>query len=91
MAIAPGGDKAEARKAPTVKDLCGHFMSDYSKHRNTPSTQKGYPSNIDRAIIPILGRMKVQDVKRSDVATMMKRWRNTSPPQIPLRPTALIS
>lgn len=56
----PGGDKAEARKAPTVKELCGRFMSDYSKVRNKPSTQKGYQGNI----IPILGRIKVQDVKR---------------------------
>ena len=48
-------------------------MEDYSKHRNKPSTQKGYQGNIDRNIIPILGRMKVQDVKRPDVAAMMKK------------------
>jgi hypothetical protein len=48
-------------------------MEDYSKHRNKPSTQKGYQSNIDRNTISILGRMKVQDVKRADVAAMMKK------------------
>lgn len=64
----PGGDKAEARKAPLVKDLCDRFMADYCKARNKPSTQKGYKGNIDRNIIPILGRMKVQDVTRPDVA-----------------------
>jgi integrase len=69
----PGAAKAEARKAPTVKELCVKFMEDYSKHRNKPSTQRGYQGNIDRNIIPILGRMKVQDVKRSDVAAMMKK------------------
>jgi len=69
----PGADKTEARKAPTVKELCAKFMEDYSKQRNKPSTQKGYQGNIDRNIIPILGRMKVQDVKRSDVAAMMKK------------------
>jgi len=69
----PGAAKAEARKAPTVKELCAKFMEDYSKHRNKPSTQKGYQGNIDRNIIPILGRMKVQDVKRPDVAAMMKK------------------
>lgn len=69
----PAADKAEARKAPTVKELCVKFMEDYSKYRNKPSTQKGYQGNIDRNIIPILGRMKVQDVKRPDVAAMMKK------------------
>ena len=73
----PGGDKAGARKAPTVRELCGRFMSDYSRVRNKPSTQKGYQGNIDRNIIPILGRMKVQDVKRPDIATMMKKLEPT--------------
>lgn len=38
----PGAAKTEARKAPTVKELCVKFMEDYSKHRNKPSTQKCY-------------------------------------------------
>lgn len=48
-------------------------MEDYSKQRNKPSTQNGYRGVIDRNIIPLLGRMKVQDVKRPDVAAMMKK------------------
>lgn len=80
----PAADKAAARKAPTVKELCGKFTEDYSKVRNKPSTQESYQGTIDRNIIPILGRMKVQDVKRPDVAAMMKKmvhkegWRTTS-------------
>jgi len=69
----PAADKAEARKAPTVKDLCVKFMEDYSKQRNKPSTQKGYQSVIDRNIIPMLGRLKARDVKRPDIAGMMKK------------------
>lgn len=69
----PAADKAEARKAPTVKELCVKFMEDYSKQRNKPSTQKGYQSVIDRNIIPMIGRLKVQDVKRPDIAGMMKK------------------
>ncbi|HBR2750782.1 site-specific integrase [Klebsiella pneumoniae] len=69
----PAADKAEARKAPTVKELCVRFMEDYSKQRNKPSTQKGYQSVIDRNIIPMIGRLKVQDVKRPDIAGMMKK------------------
>ena len=69
----PAADKAEARKAPTVEELCAKFMEDYSKQRNKPSTQKGYQSVIDRNIIPMLGRLKVRDVKRPDIAGMMKK------------------
>lgn len=69
----PSATKAAARSAPTVKELCGKFMEDYSKQRNKPSTQNGYQGVIDRNIIPLMGRMKVQDVKRPDVAAMMKK------------------
>lgn len=69
----PGADKAEARKAPTVKELCAKFMEDHSKQRNKPSTRRGYQGVIDRCIVPMLGRMKVQDVKRPDVAGAMKK------------------
>lgn len=66
-----GGDPA-ADKAPTVKELCAKFM-DYSRQRNKPSTQKGYQSVIDRNIIPMIGRLKVRDVKRPEIAGMMEK------------------
>lgn len=69
----PAAEKAAARQAPTVKELCVKFMEDHSSQRNKPSTQKGYQGVITRNIIPLLGRMKVQDVKRPDVASMMKK------------------
>lgn len=53
-------------------------MEDYSKQRNKLSTQEGYRSVIDRNIIPLLGRMKVQGVKRSDVAAAMKKMAHKS-------------
>jgi len=58
--------KITASKAQTMKEYCHTFMEDYSKQRNKPGTQRGYQGVIDRCIIPILGRMKVQDVKRPD-------------------------
>ncbi|TAJ61836.1 site-specific integrase [Variovorax sp.] len=69
----PGGQKAEARKAPTVAELCTRFMEDYSKTRNKPSTQRSYQHQIDRSIIPAFGNMKVADVTRLDVTALMKR------------------
>ncbi|EHF4995444.1 TPA: tyrosine-type recombinase/integrase [Pseudomonas aeruginosa] len=69
----PSAAKAAARKAPTMKEYCTTFMEDYSKQRNKPSTQRGYQGVIDRCIVPIMGKMKVQDVKRPDVAALMKK------------------
>ncbi len=69
----PGADKIAARKAPTVAELCEKFMEDHSKLRNKPSTQAGYEKCIKPNIVPMLGRMKVQDVTRPDVAGAMKK------------------
>ncbi|RMK68560.1 integrase [Pseudomonas aeruginosa] len=69
----PAAAKAEARQAPTVKELCTKFMEDYSKKRNKLSTQAGYQAVINRNIIPLLGRKKVQDVKRPDIAGLMEK------------------
>ena len=48
-------------------------MEDYSKKRNKPSTQRGYQAVIDRCIVPLIGRKKVQDVKRPDIAGLMEK------------------
>lgn len=69
----PAADKAEARQAPTVEELCKKFMEDYSKKRNKLSTRVGYQGVINRCIIPLLGRKKVHDVKRPDVAGLMEK------------------
>ena len=69
----PGGAKAKARKAPTVAELSKKFMKDHSEQRNKPSTQDGYRKVIDRCIIPLLGRKKVHDVKRPDIAAFMEK------------------
>jgi len=69
----PGCAKAEARKAPTVAELCKKFMEDYSKKRNKPSAQEGYQGVIDRCLIPLLGRKKVLDVKHPDIFGLMEK------------------
>lgn len=69
----PSAEKAAGRKAPTVKELCDQFIEDYSKTRNKPYTVEMNQLYIDNHIVPILGSLKVHDVSRADVATLMKR------------------
>ncbi|MFU3884501.1 tyrosine-type recombinase/integrase [Pseudomonas aeruginosa] len=69
----PGHDKGEARKAPTIKELCGRFMEDHSKLHNKPSTQVGYQYQTDNFVIPAFGTKKVHEVTRHDITALMKR------------------
>lgn len=69
----PGHDKTEARRAPTVKELCVRFMEDHSKVRNKPSTQQSYQYQIDSHILPAFGSKKAHEVTRLDMIALMKR------------------
>ena len=68
----PGNQKTEARKAPTVKELCTRFMEDHSKLRNKPSTQQSYQYQIDRYVVPAFGSKKAHEVTRQDITALMK-------------------
>lgn len=69
----PANDKTEARKAPTVKELCCRFMEDHSRVRNKPSTQDRYQYHIEKYIVPAFGRKKAHEVTRNDITALMKR------------------
>jgi integrase len=73
----PSAERAAARQAPTVKELCERFITDYSIPRNRPSTVKGNRVNIKAHILPALGHLKVPDVTRADVATLIGRMEKT--------------
>lgn len=71
----PASDKTEARKAPTVADLCREYLAKAEsgklltrrkmpKKASTIGTDKG---RIERHIIPLLGRLKVAAVTRKDI------------------------
>lgn len=68
----PSAAKLAARMAPTVKELCKQFIEEYSMQRNKPSTVETYQEQIDRYIIPMLGTLKVPDVTRVHITTMMR-------------------
>ena len=76
----PSQERQVARTAPTVKDLSDRFMVEHSEARNKPSTVKGNRITIKAHVLPALGKVKVADVKRSEVADLIGRLRD--------RPTA---
>lgn len=76
----PSQERQAARTAPTVKDLSDRFMVEHSEARNKPSTVKGNRITLKAHVLPAFGKVKVADVKRSDVADLIGRLRD--------RPTA---
>jgi integrase len=76
----PAADKQAKRKAETVTELCDLYWADAkagtlltrrgtAKKLSTLVSDKG---RIDKHIRPLLGRMKVPSVSRSDVETFMR-------------------
>lgn len=71
-AVAAGGDPAEGRKARreaiTVRELADRFDREHIAVRVKESTAKEYRRNLRRFILPALGRLRVEEVTRADVA-----------------------
>jgi hypothetical protein len=73
----PSVEKATARDAPSMKDLCAKFIEDYSTPKNRPRSVRSNQGYIDRHIIPNLGALKVREVTRSDVSSLITRMKKT--------------
>ena len=64
----PAGERSRARKACTVKELAERFDQEHISVRLKPGTAIEYRRNLRRFILPALGRLKVADVTRADIA-----------------------
>lgn len=67
----PSATRMQDRRAPSMADLCARFMSEYSEPRNSPSTIKGNRDRIRGHVLPKLGAVKVHEVTRPQIATMI--------------------
>src|SRR3712207_4929928 len=65
----PAGDRQARRAAATVRDLAERFDREHISLRLKASTAKEYRRNLNRFILPALGRLRVAEVTRADVAT----------------------
>ncbi len=68
----PGGARPRRARRPRWPS-CAKVHGGLLKKRNKPSTWRGYQAVIDRCIVPMLGRKKVADVKRPDIAGYMEK------------------
>lgn len=68
----PSLDRKKVRKNPNMRELCDEFIERHSLAHNKPSTTRGYRSVIKVHIKPVLGKMKADGVKRTDVSELMR-------------------
>ncbi|MBC37685.1 MAG: integrase [Oceanicaulis sp.] len=66
----PSGDRRRERRAPDMAALCDRFLDEYVPVHLKPSTQREYHRCCEIFIKPKLGAMKVQDIKRPDIAAL---------------------
>ncbi|MEI8396203.1 MAG: tyrosine-type recombinase/integrase [Rhodospirillaceae bacterium] len=64
----PAGERQTQRHALTVADLADRFAEEHMALRIKASTAKEYRRNLDRFILPALGRLKIAEVTRPDIA-----------------------
>jgi integrase len=73
----PAGDRAEARKAPTVADLASRYLDEYLPERGKARSIGESRRLAERHILPAIGRRKVADVSRTDVSKLHHDLRAT--------------
>ncbi|HEY5239261.1 MAG TPA: site-specific integrase [Rhizomicrobium sp.] len=69
----PSASRNAERQSPTMREFFARFMTEYSEARNKPSTIRNNRGIARTHILPALGDMKVLEVTRTDVVTLMTK------------------
>jgi integrase len=72
----PAGDRKEGRTALTVAELAQRFDKEHIAVRLKRGTAQEYRRNLRRFILPAIGRLKVADVSKADVARLHHELRH---------------
>ena len=73
----PSGDRRAANAAPKVTDLADRHISDHARIKNKPRSVKRDRRAWDHCILPKLGKRRVIDITRADVARLMTEMAET--------------
>ena len=64
------------KSSATMADLCGRFMKEYAPGHLKPSTARLYRKIIENRILPRLGKRRVGDIGKNDVAALHHEMRD---------------
>jgi len=73
----PASDRDAARNIPTVAALADRFLAEHVDVKTKPLTADLYRRLIRLSIVPNLGRFKLTDVRRADIAKLHHDLRHT--------------
>ena len=73
----PAGRNRPDAKAPTMRELGKRFLEDYVPSHCKPSTQAEYRRSVELFIDPRVGKRRVPDIERSDIAALHHDMRET--------------
>lgn len=85
----PGGERREARKAPTIVDLAERYMAEHARAKKKPRSVKSDETLFRLHILPTLGTKKAVAVTRADISKLHHAMRST--PGAANRTLALLS
>ena len=71
----PAAIRAAEKGAPTVSGLAARFLAEHVATKAKPRTAAEYERLIGKIILPALGRRRVRDVTRADVARLHHEYR----------------
>jgi hypothetical protein len=66
----PAVDRDLAKTAPTLAEFADRYVREYAMPRHKPKTRVEDNRRLKRHILPLLGRLRLRDVSRSDVARL---------------------
>jgi integrase len=73
----PGADKIARKEAPTVADLAERFLAEHADAKRKTSTAAQYRRVLGLMILPALGKRKIVDIVRHDIAKLHHSLRST--------------
>jgi integrase len=73
----PADKKKKDRSAPTISALADRFLEEHVEAKSKDRTHTEYKRLIERIVKPELGRLKVDDVRPSDIEKLHLKFRAT--------------
>ena len=74
----PQSEKMDTRRqvGELVSDLAHYYLEHHAKERNEPATVKRNTTFINMQILPLIGRKRANEVKRSDIELVIDQYRS---------------
>ena len=73
----PSGDRRAAKHSPTMADLARRHLDDHVKIKNKARSLKRAEQLWERCVLPKLGKRRVADIERADIAKLVTDMSDT--------------